>query len=54
MAAEAAPRLFRQGEKKMPEETMITMYQILSEFTVEERDRIVEILRLLLQSPLNI
>ena len=38
----------------MPEETMITMYEILSEFTVEERDRIVEIVRLLLQSPLNI
>jgi hypothetical protein len=32
----------------MPEETMIEMYKILREFTVEERDRIVEIVRLLL------
>lgn len=31
----------------MPEETMIEMYKILSRFTVEERDRIVEIFRLL-------
>lgn len=32
----------------MPEETMIEMFKILNEFTVEERDRIVEIVRLLI------
>lgn len=32
----------------MPEKTMIEMYKILSKFTAEERDRIVEIVRLLL------
>ena len=39
--------LFYSGGKRMPEETMIEMYKILSRFTVEERDRIVEIVRLL-------
>lgn len=42
------PGLFYSGGKeRMPEETMIEMYKILSRFTVEERDRIVEIFRLL-------